>query len=99
MKKSPSIHTKCSPHFSLQLVSQKQSKPTLLNTTKSHNHQFDYLLTWNIINRVGHCLHANRTNKLHDGAKTHQTLQQPHPPWNLTRLDTNLSQFEGDTEL
>ena len=64
----------------LQLVSQKQSKPTLLNRTESYNHQINCLLTRNIINRVGHCLDANSTNKLHNSAKIHQPLQQPHPP-------------------
>ena len=65
-------------HVSLKLVSQKQSKGTLLNKTESYNHQFNCLLTSNIINRVGHCLHANSTNKMHKNAKTYQTLQQPH---------------------
>ena len=38
------------------------------------------MLTGDIINRVGHCLHEQSTNKLQNSAKTHQTLQQPHPP-------------------
>ena len=104
--------------FSMPLVSQKQSKPTLLNKTRSYNHQFNCLLTWNTINRVSHCLHANSTKKLHKSSKTHQTLKHPHPPgiWpgypkcipddspvsvqqHDTHLDTNLPQFDGDTEL
>ena len=60
----------------------KQSKPTLLNKTKSNNHQLNCLLTWNIICRVGNCLHAARKQhkKLHNSAKTNQTLQQRQPP-------------------
>ena len=68
------------PFFIEALVSQKQSKPTLLNKTKSYNHQFRCLLTRNILNRVGHCLHANSTNKLYKSAKTQQNLQQLHLP-------------------
>ena len=58
-----------SPHYSLQLVSQKQSKPTLLNKTKSYNYQFNCLRTWT----------ALQHKQTHNSAKTHQTLQQPHP--------------------
>ena len=68
------------PIFHCNWSPKKQSKATLPNKTTSYNHQFNCFLTWKIINRGGHCLHANSTNKLHNSAKTHQTLQQPHPP-------------------
>ena len=41
----------------------------MLNKNKSYDHQFNCLLTRNIVNRVGHCLHANSTKKLHKSAK------------------------------
>ena len=37
------------PNFSLPLVSQQQSKPTLLNKTRSYKRQFNLLLTWSMM--------------------------------------------------
>ena len=82
-----------SPHFSLPPVSQKQSKPTLLNKARSYNHQFKCLLTWNIINRVGHCLHENST-KICITVRKHIKLFNNPTPWNLTRLP-HLKQFSS----
>ena len=53
---------------------------TRLPKTSSYNHRFNCVLTWNISNRVGHCLHANSTRKRHSSAATHQNLKQPHAP-------------------
>ena len=99
--------------MSLQLVSQKQSKPTLLNKTKSYNHRFNCLLTWNIICLVGHCL-QNSTKKLHNKSVFTTTpppgIQPGYPkgiPYDSPvsvqqhdiKLDTKAPQSGKETEL
>ena len=72
-------HFPNSPHFSLQ---QKSGLPKTIETNDGQQNQvlqspiLNCLLTCGIINRV---VHANSTKKVHNSAKTHQTLKQPHP--------------------
>ena len=56
-------HFRSPPHFSLQLVSQKQSEPALLNKTKSYKHQFNCLLTWALSTEwMTACMQTAQTN-------------------------------------